>query len=164
MLPQNFWLDEPILMILFFIWKLLLPVWSPFVFGPFLTMVSVKNHINPKFALGMCATNGRITQYHANRFRWFFFYWKTYTSRILWLGSLLKLTNHELLFVRSEMLPRCISFQPTSKKRMFSFSTDCKKGWGSQFARATNLTTNASWHRDLYAYRYSYGTKSPGMP
>ena len=81
LLPQNFRLGELILMILF-----LFESWC-FPWGPISIWSSSDNDIHEKticlkFALSMYATNGWITQYHANRFRWFLFLLKGYTSEV----------------------------------------------------------------------------------
>ena len=46
-----------------------------------------ENYKHLKFALGMYATNGQITEYHAKRFQWFFFLF----SRIHFKDSLGKI-------------------------------------------------------------------------
>ena len=68
----------------FFLWKLVLSVWSHWNLIQFWQWHPRENHLSLKFASSTCATNGRITQYNANWFRWFFFYWKGCTSRVVW--------------------------------------------------------------------------------
>lgn len=55
----------------FFIWKMVLLVWSQFS-----QCHSWEKHISLQFALSTCAKSWPITQYHANRYRCFYFYFE----------------------------------------------------------------------------------------
>ena len=56
-----------------------------------------------------------------------FFFGKKYNYTVINCDTVITRKNIAKMGIRSEIPQRCICFQPTSKKRMFSFLTDFKK-------------------------------------